>query len=859
MTTQQQPTEQDVEQCEVKIRERSDDTNSDLHCDYKSHTPADGTRSRSSFLVVAVVCVVATVVTTAIVTNLPIANRKVDITASGETDSTRSTPSNNNGYTSAYLSHVDPTERSLFISEYIEGGSYNKAIEIYNPTESDVSLSSYTIHRATNGGPWSNNVHSFQAPVLAAGDALTICHSKITGSATCDEYDDTLVTWNGNDAVGLFRESILIDSVGTPNTNPGSGGWSVVDQQGGPFGSTKDHTLIRTASVFRGNIEWSVSASSEWDVHPRDSVAGLGVHTITASTVSPTASPTASPTVPAVSGGSLYIAEYVEGSGYTKALGLRNPGPGIVTLRGWSLGRVTNGGRWSEATYDLSETITLKEGCMWALCHPNFPVTSNQDQCNAFDSTFVTWNGDDAIGLFYEGVLVDSVGEEGVDPGTNWPVGSGSTKDYTLRRRTQMSNPTWTPMEWDVYSKDTINGLGLCIDPPSGICGDGAIGVDEGCDDGNPTSDDGCSDVCVIETDFTCAGEPSECTSDPVICGDGVVVDAENCDDGNLVNGDGCNSTCGIEAGHGCLGGPSVCSVIPVGCNISTCTDYTTPGVFADCLRTQCYVGKHTDLGYGVARSLMYCNVFNSEQENSITGVYGGYQYPLTYQPPSQCPSSNPGVLPINCEHTVPQSAFKRPGASEADAPMRSDVNHLFPTHSALNSARSNYGFAELNDTPLSDGTPDADHWCINTDCYTELPTTGSELIDAYSKYRLDPSSSSMDHAFEPRAAQKGNIARAIMYMYTMYKEELAAIALLKNPQRDPSIYPGLGVVDDFIDRTTLCAWDRDHPVTEEDKARNKRIKVIQGTGNPFIEHGQVLIQVSPTLNRTMCEIIMET
>ena len=33
--------------------------------------------------------------------------------------------------------------QSLFISEYIEGSSYNKAVEIYNPTSSSVDLTGY--------------------------------------------------------------------------------------------------------------------------------------------------------------------------------------------------------------------------------------------------------------------------------------------------------------------------------------------------------------------------------------------------------------------------------------------------------------------------------------------------------------------------------------------------------------------------------------------------------------------------------------------------------------------------------------------------------------------------------------------
>ncbi len=39
----------------------------------------------------------------------------------------------------------------LFISEYVEGSGNNKAIEIYNPTNSAIDLSTYQLVRYSNG------------------------------------------------------------------------------------------------------------------------------------------------------------------------------------------------------------------------------------------------------------------------------------------------------------------------------------------------------------------------------------------------------------------------------------------------------------------------------------------------------------------------------------------------------------------------------------------------------------------------------------------------------------------------------------------------------------------------------------
>jgi cysteine-rich repeat protein len=61
------------------------------------------------------------------------------------------------------------------------------------------------------------------------------------------------------------------------------------------------------------------------------------------------------------------------------------------------------------------------------------------------------------------------------------------------------------------------------------LCGNGTRDPGEQCDDGNRTSDDGCTIACTV-------------------CGDGVVAPGEECDDGNLVSGDGCDANCTVTA-----------------------------------------------------------------------------------------------------------------------------------------------------------------------------------------------------------------------------------------------------------------------------------------------------------------------
>ena len=104
---------------------------------------------------------------------------------------------------------------------------------------------------------------------------------------------------------------------------------------------------------------------------------------------------------------------------------------------------------------------------------------------------------------------------------------------------------------------------GACVSSPRGICGNGLIERGEQCDDGNTAFFDGCARSCIIDSGWSCSGQPSQCVQE--ICGNGRIGGGENCDDANAVNGDGCSNACAIEQNYLCSGTPSVCSKTSVG------------------------------------------------------------------------------------------------------------------------------------------------------------------------------------------------------------------------------------------------------------------------------------------------------
>ncbi|RLD13715.1 hypothetical protein DRI50_06630 [candidate division KSB1 bacterium] len=172
----------------------------------------------------------------------------------------------------------------LFISEYIEGSSNNKALEIFNGTGAPVDLSQYQIWRISNGGSWPE--YTLQLKGTLKNDSVYVIANNQAGQTVKDKADTltSFASWNGDDAVGLAKDDgtgnyVLIDAVGEDGDDPGSG-WDVA----GVSNATKDHTLIRKSDVTSGTTDWAASAgtdtdNSQWIVEPKDYFDDLGRHT----------------------------------------------------------------------------------------------------------------------------------------------------------------------------------------------------------------------------------------------------------------------------------------------------------------------------------------------------------------------------------------------------------------------------------------------------------------------------------------------------------------------------------------------------------------------------------------------------
>ena len=159
------------------------------------------------------------------------------------------------------------TASELLFSEYIEGSGNNKALEIANNTGSSVSLSAYTIKKQTNGaGAWSTGLAL--SGTLTTGSKFVIVNSSIsstcfsTGAANISTSGTELM-FNGNDAVGLFKNGVLIDIIGTFN--------------GGTANFAADVTLRRKSTVTSPSTTFNLS--SQWDSYATDTCNNLASKT----------------------------------------------------------------------------------------------------------------------------------------------------------------------------------------------------------------------------------------------------------------------------------------------------------------------------------------------------------------------------------------------------------------------------------------------------------------------------------------------------------------------------------------------------------------------------------------------------
>ncbi|WP_457807672.1 ExeM/NucH family extracellular endonuclease [Kushneria sp. EE4] len=150
---------------------------------------------------------------------------------------------------------------------------------------------------------------------------------------------------------------------------------------------------------------------------------------------------------------SLLISEYVEGSGYNKAIELTNRGGSDLSLAGFTLSLYSNGNTEANASQDLDQYGSLAPGGTLVLANSQ----AEQALLDRSDATsgVTSYNGNDALVLTNgAGEIQDIVGTVGDD--------AYFGRDITLRRDEAVTEGSdrFDADQWQEYPQDTFDGLG---------------------------------------------------------------------------------------------------------------------------------------------------------------------------------------------------------------------------------------------------------------------------------------------------------------------------------------------------------------------------------------------------------------
>ena len=155
-----------------------------------------------------------------------------------------------------------------------------------------------------------------------------------------------------------------------------------------------------------------------------------------------------------------------------------------------------------------------------------------------------------------------------------------------------------------------------------------------------------------------------------------------------------------------------------------------------------------------------------------------------------------------NKEHSLPKSWFG--GAS----PMYSDIVHVIPADSWVNSMRSNLPFGE---------TSNPEKWSNNK----------------FSK--KGPCDSSIGYSgtvFEPNDEYKGDFARIYFYMVTCYENKIKTSSW-SGGMFQSGTYPAF---QEWALRM-LLRWAQEDPVSQKEIDRNNGVWKVQGNRNPYVDY----------------------
>lgn len=167
-----------------------------------------------------------------------------------------------------------PQTPCLIIGEYVEGGSFNKGIELYNCGSTPLELADFGVCQINNADTECGQFQTMLSDqTLAPNAVFTMCHSDAGFAGDCDMLDSNTINHNGNDRYVVFKDDdgsssfesandTVTDAFGETATEPDSGVW-------------KDQTYRRcNFEPFYGDVPFDLGTF--YTSHPKDDVDDFG-------------------------------------------------------------------------------------------------------------------------------------------------------------------------------------------------------------------------------------------------------------------------------------------------------------------------------------------------------------------------------------------------------------------------------------------------------------------------------------------------------------------------------------------------------------------------------------------------------
>lgn len=554
----------------------------------------------------------------------------------------------------------------LFISEYVEGTSNNKAIEIYNGTGTTIDLSAYVVETYATSASYSLQLTGTLANnatiVIANPGASFVNQAYVTVTSDITFY-------NGDDAIVLKKNGFVIDSFGQKGVDPGVN-WS----NNGV--ATSEQTLRRKATICTGdaNPDDAFDPSLEWESYPQNTFDGLGSHTVSG------CSGSGNPTCPVPT--NVQVSNVTANSGLLSWLAVPEASGGYV------VGFKAN----STPTYTQQTTT----------------------------ATQVSWSSLSS-GTLYQYQLQSDCGN-----GNRSAVVSGSFQTVTLGTKAviRLRDPYGLYLSDQKMSHIFKEADGQITIPVEVVtAGTLAFTLTMTVNSGSATQGQ----------DYTLGSlQVPSGTAGTLQFPISLSQDANDAEGVEYVN-------LSLNATEATIQTPNNFTLWIKDRAIPRVTLFA--GQTGEALKLSvrdAFACLNDGISYSAARPLIYRYVEPVNQQ--ICGFYDNYCISVPFGSDGNAAATGNGM---NMEHIWPQSM----GAGSD--PMQSDMHHLRPTLSGVNSARSNYPFAELPDVVST--------WYQGTSSQTAVPANPDMWSQRYNS------------AWEPRKAVRGDVSRAAFYFFTMY------------------------------------------------------------------------------------------